>query len=58
MRLYSFPRLVSRLYKTRKGNHRLMISLPHFPAAVASVGGQATVTDRLVYCSFNLVGLA
>lgn len=36
-------------YKTRRGNHRLMISPSHFAVAVASVGGQATVTDRMVY---------
>jgi hypothetical protein len=35
-----------------------MISLSHFPVAVAPVDGQATVTDRLVYVSFNLMGLA
>jgi hypothetical protein len=32
------------------------LSPSHVAFALASVGGQATVTDRLVYCSFNLVG--
>lgn len=30
-------------YKTRKGNPLAMVSLSHFPVAVASVGAQATV---------------
>ncbi len=56
MRPYNLSYHASRFtifYKTRRGNHRLMISPSHFPAAVASGGGQATVTDRLVYVLFT-----
>ena len=35
-----------------------MISPSHVAVTVVTVGVQATVTDRLVYCTFNLVGLA